>query len=297
MKHIKIFIVLLLIGFGWCSKVNSMEAKDNVIAFSSNDSGDIEIYLTDPTGKSKVQITHPPLSGGGYLAWSPNGQHIAFYKKYDDGKTWSIHTINKDGTNWQRLTQKQNVWDSSPAWSPDGNKIAFARTYRDHNDIVQNEIWSMNADGSKKTQIKPLSGGAPYFTADGKIVFHAQFNDKKSEISIANADGSNLIQLTQTEAEEWQPEVSPDGNEIAFISKREGNFEIYIMDIDGSNQTRLTNNAYYDSMPTWSPDGSQIIFTSNRGETWDMYIMNKDGSGEKKIVVNGYQPAWYKPIQ
>ena len=72
----------------------------------------------------------------------------------------------------------------------------------------------MNSDGSELSQIKSLRGGGPYFTPDGRIVFHSE--NKKSWISIADIDGNNLIRLTHNEAEEQHPEVSPDGKQIAL---------------------------------------------------------------------------------
>jgi len=272
------------------------EAQSNSypIAYSSDESGQHEIYLTDSEAKSKIKITNF-AGGNGYSAWSPNGKHIAFYAKYDERRTWSIHTINRDGTNRKRLTHAINKWDYGPAWSPDGKKIAFSREYKDANNILQTEIWLMNSDGSEQTQLKSLSGGAPDFTPDGRIVFNAEFEDKKSEISIADSDGGNLIQLTDNEAEEWHPEVSPDGKQIAFMSNRDGNHEIYTMGIDGSNQKRLTFNNVRDSTPSWSPDSSKIIFTSqDKDGEKHVYIMSNDGSSVRKFISNGNTAAWLK---
>lgn len=294
MKNIVTIAIALILGGAHIIAFADNNNSASIIAFSSDNTGKNEIYLSDDEGKSIVKITSQPLGGGGYLAWSPDGNSLAFYKKYNGGKTWSIHTIKRDGRDWQRLTHLDGTWDHSPTWSPDGKKIAFGRTYRDQDGIVKNEIWLMNTDGSEKAQIKPLSGGGPYFTPDGRIVYHSQFSNKKSEISIANSDGSGIIHLTNTVEEEWQPEVSPNGKEIAFTSKRDGNLEIYVMNIDGSNHRRLTFNNFPDSMPSWSPDGSKLIFTSKRGETWDIYVINRDGSSEMKIVENGHQPAWLK---
>ncbi|MEW5248032.1 TolB family protein [Microbulbifer sp. 2201CG32-9] len=272
------------------------EAKPTLytIAYYSNKSGHGEIYLTDVEGTSKFRLTNR-ANNDGYPAWSPDGKHIAMYAYHDGNKTWSIHTINIDGTNRKRLTHAKNKKDYAPTWSPDGKRIAFAREYRDTEKTLQTEIWIMNSDGSGQTQIKPLSGGAPDFTTDGRIVFNSAFKDKKNEISIADIDGENIIQLTNNEAEEWHPEVSPNGKQIVFMSDRDGNYEIYSMDIDGTNQKRLTFNNVRDSTPSWSPDGSKIIFTSrdNEGEK-HVYIMNKNGTSVRKFISDGATAAWLK---
>ncbi|GAA4271539.1 DUF5050 domain-containing protein [Aquimarina gracilis] len=265
------------------------------IAYTSKETGTIEIYSGNAEGKSTIKRTN---QSGGYVAWSPNGKQFAFYAKYDDRKTWSIHTMNIDGTNRKRLTHAKNKWDNVPDWSPDGKKIVFARAYKDLNGIWHPEIWIMNADGSEQRQITSLRGSNPYFTPEGSIVFSQEFEDKSSAISIADIDGKNSIRLTHNNgAKEWHPDVSPDGKQIAFMSDKDGNFEIYVMDIDGSNQKRLTYNDVRDSMPSWSPDGSQLIFHSKTDENRDVYMMNKDGTEVKKIISNVGQAAWLKSIQ
>ena len=67
-----------------------------------------------------------------------------------------------------------------------------------------------------------------------------------------NADGSNLINLTNNDADEWASNWSPDGNKIAFITDRDGNKEIYVMNENGDNQINLTNNDADDFRPSWS---------------------------------------------
>ena len=277
------FLAVILMVLCSCSK------KSYPIAYSSNDSGNREIFLTDAEGKTKIKITNN-VGADGYPDWSPDGKRIAFYAKYDDGKTWSMHTMNSDGTERKRLTYEKNKWDSSPTWSPDGKKIAFAREYRDSEGNWQEEIWIMNSDGSGQTQLKTLSGRAPCFMKDGRILFHSK--PEFSQICIANSDGSNIITLTNNTAEDRAPKVSPDGKQIAFISDRDGNQEVYVMNIDGSNQKRLTYNTIPDWDVCWSPDSSKLIFASDTGEYLDLYMINSDGSSLKKFIVNGSQPSW-----
>lgn len=289
---IHLLAILLLFAFSSCQ--GSKESHTHAIAYTSLPSGTATMYEINSEGKAKIESTNKP---GGYLAWSPNGKKLAFYHKYDDKKTWSIHTMNIDGTNWKRLTNAKNKWDYGPDWSPDGEKIVFAREYKGITGSAHQEIWIMNADGSEQTQIKSLQGGSPFFTPEGRIVFSAEFEDKKSEICIADIDGNNIVQLTNNQADEWHPDVSPDGKQIAFMSDRDGNFEVYVMNIDGSNQKRLTNDDVDNFYPSWSPDGSQLIYsikTGNERKDRDIYIMNNDGSAVEKIISNGSQAAWYK---
>ncbi|WP_108807521.1 DUF5050 domain-containing protein [Aquimarina spinulae] len=297
MKYIKTITILLpLLSFlvGYSQNNKKPESIPYTIAYSSKETGDSEIYLTDSKAESKTRITNRP-GRDGYIAWSPDGKRITSYGYYDGGNTWSIHTMNSDGTNMKRLTHAKNKWDNSPTWSPDGKKIVFARDYQDSEEVWRAELWIMNSNGSEQAQIKPLNGGGPYFTQEGKLVFHSIFHSDSEEICIANIDGSNITKLTNNKAKDLHPEVSADGKQIVFMSNRDGNHEIYVMNIDGSNQKRLTNNDVDDWNPSWSPDGSKIIFQSSdeNGEK-HVYMMKNDGSSVGKFINNAFGAVWLK---
>ncbi|QFU76271.1 DUF5050 domain-containing protein [Halioglobus maricola] len=264
------------------------------IVYSANGENGREIYLSDAQGESRVRVTN--FTGDdGYPAVSPDGKSIAFYGKYDNRKTWSIHSVNTDGSNMQRLTHLDNVWDSAPAWSPDGKTIVFAREYEDSQNGWQEEIFLMDADGSNQRQIQGLEGRAPYFLQDGRILFHSKTGP--SQICIADIDGSNIIQLTNNQANDWSPKVSPDGSRVVFLSNRDGNQEIYTMNIDGSNQQRVTYSDDENWGPVWSADGDQLFFNS-KTESGMRYVykMNSDGSSLEKIIDNGSQLASVKHL-
>ena len=78
--------------------------------------------------------------------------------------------------------------------------------------------------------------------ANTKIAF-VSTRDGNHEIYVMNADGTNLINLTNhPTAADQHPSWSPDGRKIAFHSYRDGNSEIYVMNADGANPIRLTNH-------------------------------------------------------
>jgi len=82
---------------------------------------------------------------------------------------------------------------------------------------------------------------------------------------------------------------------IAFMSKRDGNYEIYMMNADGSNPINLTKNWEDDVDPAWSADGQKIAFASVRDGNWDVYVMNADGSNPTCLTDNladDWSPTW-----
>ncbi len=103
-----------------------------------------------------------------------------------------------------------------------------------------------------------------------------------------------LLRLTNNVASDTQPDISPDGRHVVFVSNRDGgNSQIYVMDADGANPRNLTNNlSYNEDTPSWSPDGRRIVFQSKRrGGPSEIYIMNADGSNPT-VLVAGARGAW-----
>jgi TolB protein len=110
-----------------------------------------------------------------------------------------------------------------------------------------------------------------------------------------NVDGSGVIRLTDDPANDMFPAWSPDGQQIAFASGRDGNWEIYVMDADGGGVQNLTNNPAEDFSPSWSPDGTRIAFGSDRDNNWEIYIMAVGGSGLSRMTNNSAEddrPTW-----
>ena len=71
------------------------------IAFSSNRTGDNEIYVMNANGTEQTRLTTNPANDD-FPAWSPDGLKIAF-NSYRDGNT-EIYVMNADGTGQTRLT-------------------------------------------------------------------------------------------------------------------------------------------------------------------------------------------------
>jgi TolB protein len=91
-----------------------------------NPSNQAEIYVMDPNGSNRLQLTHNDYEERG-PAWSPDGTRILFSCRIDGGTTFfEICVMNADGTGLVRLTNNA-VPDLTATWSPDGQQIVFHR--------------------------------------------------------------------------------------------------------------------------------------------------------------------------
>ncbi len=170
-------------------------------------------------------------------------------------------------------------------------KIAFNSGFGD------TEIWTMNPDGSGRTQLtSTMEEANPDFSADGKKIVFRSSRDGPGifEIYIMNADGSGETRITMNDDSDFGPSFSPDGQKIAFFSDSDGDQEIYTMNIGGTGLNQLTNNNIDgDKNPQWSPDGTKIVYESIIDSVDDpnissrdveIWVMNSaDGSGQTNL--------------
>ena len=127
---------------------------------------------------------------------------------------------------------------------------------------------------------------------EGKIAFTSN-RYGSFHIFVMNADGSNVIQLTNGATNDFGPIWSPDGKRIAFGGCMVS-CEVFIMNADGSGLTQLTNQGAFPG--AWSPDGTRIAFGSDAGGDGEVFIMYTDGSGVTQVTNNDvffdFPDAW-----
>ncbi|HIQ06257.1 MAG TPA: hypothetical protein EYH31_11345 [Anaerolineae bacterium] len=90
-----------------------------------------------------------------------------------------------------------------------------------------------------------------------------------------------------------QPAFSPDGQRIAFRSRRGDRIGLIVANVDGSESVRVTTFAE-DAFPSWSPEGDRLAFASNRhgDRRWRIYRAWIAEGAEGDFVRFGQTPAW-----
>jgi dipeptidyl aminopeptidase/acylaminoacyl peptidase len=182
--------------------------------------------------------THPASA-----AFPGKNGEITFARAASDApSTGEIYVMRPDGSGQTRLTSNDAV-DSLPAFAPDGARIAFTSRRDSQGTAVNDELYVMDAADD-----------------DG------------------DGNGDHLTKITDNAGvADTHANFSPDGELIAFTTRRDGNDEIYVANADGGGSpTRLTDNDAVDEFPAFSPDGQWVAFSSNRaggGPDYDIYTV------------------------
>jgi hypothetical protein len=193
------------------------------------------------------------------------------------GDKYGIYVANAD-LSGERLVIKGGEY---PSFSPGGDRL-----------VIQggDTMYIINSDGSG---LHPLADGEyPVWSPTDNWIAHRGCYGPDCGLWITNADSGERRRLTPGGGD-GQPAWSPDGKQLVFISKDDGNFELYRINRDGSGKVRLTNDIHSDGLPVWSPNGAWIAFRSDRSGKWAIYAMRPDGSDLRKLTDADVLPLWF----
>ena len=177
------------------------------IVFTSNRSGQANIYKIDVNGEEVQQLTNEGSNGD--PSWSPDGQSIIFNSNRDHGIFLSIYVMTADGRRQRRLAD-----GSSPVWSPDGKQIAYILG------IAGSGVYVMNAEGKNSRRLTPENTWSenPAWSPDGQwIAYETELENpwgnqnRDSNIHLISPIGDKSRRLTDHPARDGFPAWVPEG--------------------------------------------------------------------------------------
>jgi Tol biopolymer transport system component len=128
-------------------------------------------------------------------------------------------------------------------------------------------------------------GGAGVQSETNDIVFQA-YRNGNWDIYTVSPSGVNEKKLTNLPTQEYNPDWSPNGQSIVFVSTSTGKQEIFTMDSNGQNLKQITKDGGYD-FPIFSPDGAKVLCQRRVNNESLLFIISTDGTSIVNITPDG----------
>src|SRR5262245_50790603 len=128
-----------------------------------------------------------------------------------------------------------------------------------------------------------VSGQYPSWNADGTKLAYSRSGD----LFVADADGSDEVQLTSGGAADREPSWSPDGTQIAFTREESNDRDVAVVDVATHTVTEIVTGSFQAYYPSWSPDGARIAYRSNQSgcsSAFCIYLTDPDGTDQTELV-------------
>jgi TolB protein len=75
-------------------------------------------------------------------------------------------------------------------------------------------------------------------------------------------DSKTAQQLTDGPGYDYQPDWSPDGKSVVYVSYQKDAMELWVLNLDSGKSQQVTSGGAVNVEPRWSPDGKRIVFVS-----------------------------------
>jgi Tol biopolymer transport system component len=183
--------------------------------------------------------------------------------------------------------------------SADGKKISYgALTLKSNLWMIPLSARTNEATGPAVALTRDTShrNTYPAMSPDGsRIAYHVVRAGSKLDILIMDADGKNQTQLTTDPGNDFRASWFPDGEQVAFISDRQGKDQIWAINIKSGRERLLFDPDQDISFPQISPDGKQIVFNSRKDGTTNLWLAQIESREVKQLTFDkeaiGF-PCW-----
>ncbi len=242
---------------------NAKDEDIDIVLISTKDGRVIKNITKGYTSRYEyIRFEVDPSSGPG-LAWSPEGDRIAFFGRH--GRRYSLFII--DAFKGKTLKKFAIPYDqpTAPCFDPDGDKLLFTAFERGHRDIFQIDL--KTGEIANLTQ-DSIFEKAPSLSPDGQWLAFTVREDGYDHIVIAPRN--DLNQRRRLTSGQWNaitPVFSPDGQKIYFSGDEREAYNLYVYDLKNSTINRLTDVRTGNFFPCpIRSDPKKIVFASfNKG--------------------------------
>ena len=234
--------------------------------------------------------------------FSPDGKRLLFTS--DAGGGDNIWVMNSDGSNAKQLTKEEFRLLNNPEWTPDGNYFVARKHFTSSRSLGAGEIWIYHITGGEGLQLTKRKNdqqdvNEPTVSPDGRYVYFSEDMYPGGYFQY-NKDPNNQIYATKRYDREkgkvenvitgpggaCRPQVSPDGNKIAFVKRVRTKTVLFVHDLKSGVEIPVFDGLAKDQQEAWAifgaytgfdwtPDNQNIIIWGKDGKIWKVNVNSK----------------------
>ncbi|HXQ63314.1 MAG TPA: DPP IV N-terminal domain-containing protein [Steroidobacteraceae bacterium] len=226
-------------------------------------------------------VTNPVVGmpGDTQPVLSPSGRRLAFVRSHAIGVA-DLSLLESGGVAVEKVTR--DGWPlAGAAWDGGSFSVVFASPRGG-----RLALWRSRLDGRPPELLlaTPNELRSPAISNDGRELAFEEWQ-LTTRLVRAPADGTSALADERPGgiALERQPQLSPDGRELVFVSNSSGRDQLWIGSPTGGEPRILTHaDLDYLESPRWSPDGRVIAFAGARAGRFDLWAVTvADGRLER----------------
>ncbi|MDX1531482.1 MAG: winged helix-turn-helix domain-containing protein [Rhodothermales bacterium] len=241
-----------------------------------------EIHLVPTAGGPPRRLTTGALRITG-LDWTADGRHLV-YASYQNGTfgLWRVGAAG--GTPTWIPTRGERLYSPSLA----AGRLVFEELWYEKN------VWRIQlGTDAAEPPTEPLIVSTRWdceavYSPDGDRLVFTSSRSGHLELWLAEADGSNPVQLTRFEGPfVGNPRWAPDGRHVAFYATPDGYADLFVLDVEGGPPQRLTEAGSNNWAASFSRDGRWLYFGSDRSGRWEIWRMPAGGGAAEPVTTDG----------
>jgi dipeptidyl aminopeptidase/acylaminoacyl peptidase len=245
----------------------SFSPDGSEIAYVTNTSGQFNLWRQSSAGGYPIQLTLFADQTPREIAWSPDGETIAFSADRDGDEYRQIYTIPARGGRVTALTDAAKVQHdlAAQAWSPDGASLAYSGNDRNETD---NDVLMRNVATGEVRRVVDYGGlYAPFsWSPDGKSMTVIDFKSNTNmDLYVLTIDDEEVRHLTPHEGDiQFLPGPwAADGSGFWLLTDQDREYTgLAFWDLNSGLRWVETPDADVESVSA-SVDGRYLVWVVN----------------------------------